>query len=168
MTTPPPVPYSELDVKLPMVMLPVRIETRYFEINADQVELRIRIFPSQAHVTAARPGIDPAERDETIAYWRTRKATGDTSAATDAAWQKLTQMFGDSRAQYLRRILTPSTDTSGGLVFPNVTINPPPDASTVLAAEAIALPSRFFFAGHATGGGRVFQVAGNKVPQTVN
>src|SRR5687767_9884712 len=132
MQTPSSVPYSELDVKLPIVMLPVRIETRYFEIDSEQVELRIRIFPSQAHVTAARPGIDPAERDETIAYWRIRKTTGDTSAATDAAWQKLLQMFGDARAQYLRRILTPSTDASGGLVFPIVAINPPPDASTIL------------------------------------
>ena len=68
MDTPAPALYSELDVKLPIVMLPVRIETRYFDVNADLVELRVRIFPSQAHVTSARPGIDPAERDETIGY----------------------------------------------------------------------------------------------------
>src|SRR4051794_39535602 len=120
MTTPPPLPpFRELDVKLPIVMLPVRLETRYFQINSDLVELRIRIFPSSVHVTSSRPGIDAPERDETIVYWKTRKASGDTSPATDAAWQRMVQLFGDARAQYLRRILTPSADASGALVFPD-------------------------------------------------
>ena len=164
--TPPP-PYNELDVKLPIVMLPVRIETRYFEINSDLVELRVRIFPSQAHVTSARPGVDPAERDETMAYWRTRKTAGDTAAATDAAWQRMVQMFGDSRAQYLRRILAPTVDANGGLVFPNVPVNPPPETAGVLAAEATALPSRFFVAGYA-GAARQFLAPGLKLPAMVN
>ena len=74
---PPPVPFAELDGGLPIVMLPVRLETRYFDIDPATVELRVRIFPSAAHVTTTRPGIDPAERDETIAYWSTRRANGD-------------------------------------------------------------------------------------------
>lgn len=162
-----PVLYRELDVKLPIVMLPVRLETRYFEVNSDLVELRVRIFPSPVHVTSARPGIDIPERDETIGYWRTRKTTGDTSPATDAAWQRLVQLFGDARAQYLRRILTPTTDASGGLVFPSVPLNPPPDDSTLLTGEATALPSRFFVAGYLAGGSRQFLVPGQKVPATV-
>ena len=63
----PPVPYGELDARLPIVMLPVRLETRYFDIDPATVELRVRIFPSVAHVTTTRSGIDPAERDEMIA-----------------------------------------------------------------------------------------------------
>src|SRR5215831_2957512 len=148
-------------------MLPVRIETRYFEVDSDLVELRVRIFPSQAHVTSARPGVDPAERDETIAYWRTRKKAGDTAAATNAAWQRMVQMFGDSSAQYLRRILAPSVDGNGGLVFPDVPMNPPPETSGVLVAEATALPSRFFVTGYAAAV-RQFIAFGQKLPPTIN
>ena len=60
-------PYAELDVGLPIVLLPVRLETRYFAVNADLVELRVRIFPSRLQVAVDRPGIDPIERDQTIA-----------------------------------------------------------------------------------------------------
>ncbi|MBC7925167.1 MAG: hypothetical protein H7039_05875 [Bryobacteraceae bacterium] len=162
----PPVVYSELDVKLPIAMLPVRLETRYFDIDANTVELRIRIFPSPAHVTSARSGIDPAEREETITYWRTRKAAGDTAPPTDAAWQRMVQMFGEPRASYLRRILTPTTDAAGALVFPEVPLNPPPETSSALASEAIGLPSRFFAALY-MGTSRQLLVAGQKVPASV-
>src|SRR6266481_1397286 len=164
----PPVPvfYKELDVKLPIVMLPVRLETRYFDLDPATVELRIRIFPSSAHVTNARPGIDLAKRDEIIAYWRTRKASGDTALATDAAWQRLVQMFDDPRAQYLRRILTPTTDASGALVFPQVVLKPPPETSGLLAGEAIGLPTRFFAAGY-EGNTQRFLANGLNVPATI-
>ncbi len=65
-------PYTELDVGLPIVLLPVRVETRWFAVDADLVELRVRIFPSRLHTFVDRPGIDPLEHDQTIAYWRTR------------------------------------------------------------------------------------------------
>jgi hypothetical protein len=161
----PPAAYGELDAGLPIVMLPVRLETRYFDIDPATVELRVRIFPSAAHVTTTRPGIDPAERDETIAYWRTRKATGEDSAATSAAWQRMVQLFGDPRAQYLRRILTPSAGAGGALVFPDVPLNPPDDGA-ILTSEATALPTRFFVAGY-EGAARRFLVPGQTVPASV-
>jgi hypothetical protein len=163
---PPSVPYGELDARLPIVMLPVRLETRYFDIDPATVELRVRIFPSVAHVTTTRSGIDPAERDETIAYWRTRRSTGDDSAATKAAWQRLVQLFGDPRAQYLRRLLTPSAGAGDVLVFPDVPLNPVSDGGSTLTSEAIALPTRFFVAGY-EGDARRFLIAGQKVPASV-
>ena len=81
--------YAELDAGLPIVLLPVRLETRWFAVNVDLVELRVRIFPSQLHTYVDRPGIDPVERDETVAYWRTRGDAGDDSPLTAAAWNRL-------------------------------------------------------------------------------
>jgi len=163
---PPSVPYGELDGRLPIVMLPVRLETRYFDIDAATVELRVRIFPSAAHVTTTRTGVDPAERDETIAYWRTRRATGDDSAATNAAWQRMVQLFGDPRAQFLRRVLTPAAGAGGALLFPDVPLNPVSDSGSVLTSEAVALPTRFFVAGY-EGDARRFLLTGQKVPASV-
>ena len=160
---PPEVPYAELDAALPIVMLPTRLETRYFDVDPATVELRVRIFPSVAHVTTTRFGVDPAERDETIAYWRTRRASGDDSAATNAAWRRMVQLFGDPRAQYLRRILTP-TGAGAALVFPDVPLNPVSDGGSTLTSEAIALPTRFFVAGY-EGDARRFLIAGQESPR---
>lgn len=157
-------PYAELDVGLPAVLLPVRLETRYFAVNADLVELRVRIFPSRLHVTVDRPGIDPIERDQTVAYWRTRHAAGDDALDTETAWNRLVQLFGDVRAQYLRRLLTP-TVAGGTLTFPDVPIADPND-DAVLAAAASGLPTRFFVAGY-QGDQQVFRTGGSEVPAEV-
>jgi hypothetical protein len=162
---PPLPPLLELDPHLPIIMLPVRLETRYFAVDATNVELRVRIFPSSIHVTTDRPGVDPAEHDETVAYWQIRKSAGDASANAAAAWQRMVQLFGDPRARWLRQTLTPSTDAAGALAFPAVTINQPSDAAS-LASEATALPTRFFVSGYV--GERVlFQVTGKDIPASV-
>ncbi|MFZ4573787.1 MAG: hypothetical protein ACOYN0_05275 [Phycisphaerales bacterium] len=165
---PPPSLYSELDARLPIVMLPVRLETRYFDAGGGQVELRVRVFPSGAHVTTDKPGVDPFERDQTVAYWSTRHEKGDQSAATDSAWQRLTRLFGAPRAQWLRLLLTPTVGPDGTLSFPAVPLNPVPETgeTPLLNSEATGLPSRFLVAGY-EGATRVFAVIGEKVPAAV-
>jgi hypothetical protein len=161
-----PQPYAELDITLPIVMLPVRLETRYFAVDAENVELRVRIYPSAAHITTNRPTVDQTERDETVAYWTTRKSTGDASAETSTAWQHLTALFGLPRALWLRRILTPAADSAGALTFPTVPITPAPSDSAVLTSEATALPSRFFVAAYA-GAARQAIVTGLKIATSI-
>ncbi len=154
-------PYTELDAALPIVMLPVRVETRWFAVNADLIELRVRIFPSRLHTYVDRPGIDPIERDETIAYWRIRRADGDDALTTEAAWNRLVQLFGEVRAQYLRRLLTPDA----ALSFPDVPIADPND-DAVLSAVATGLPTRFFIAAYA-GDLQAFRSEGTAIPDEV-
>ncbi len=48
-------PFARLDSDLPLLLLPIRLETRYL-LDADPPELRIRIYPDQVHV---RIGSDP-------------------------------------------------------------------------------------------------------------
>jgi hypothetical protein len=158
--------YNELDKKLPIVMLPVRIETRYFAAGATDVGLRVRIFPSNIHVTTDRPTPNPLERDETVAYWTTRKSQGDNATATNVAWQRLAGLFGDARAQWLRRTLTPAVSSDGTLTFPNVTVTPGSDDGSFLASEATGLPTRFIVSGFA-GAVRQFAIAGQKIPASV-
>ena len=157
--------YNELDGKLPIVMLPVRIETRYFASGAD-LELRVRIFPSAAHVTTDRPSPDQVEHDETVAYWTVRETKGDNDPATDAAWQRMTSLFGNARAQWLRRTLTPTKNADGSLTFPSVTVTAAADDGSFLASVATGLPTRFIVSGFA-GAQRLFALAGQKVPASV-
>jgi len=167
----PPV-FGELDARKPIVMLPVRLETRYFDAGGGALELRVRLFPSAAHVTADRPGVEPVERAETVAYWRTRRARGDAAPETDAAWQRLVQLFGEPRARWLQHVLTPTGGAPDSLVFPEVPLAPPPEGdgspgAVALTSEAIALPTRFFVAGYA-GGARTFLTMGGALPPSVH
>ena len=158
-------PYTELDVGLPIVLLPVRVETRWFAVNADLVELRVRIFPLRLHTYVDRPGIDPLERDQTITYWRTRHTAGEDALDTETAWNRLVQMFGEVRAIYLRRLLTPTVVAGGSLTFADVPVAEPDDAA-VLSAIATGLPTRFFVAGY-QGDLEAFRSIGRDVPAEV-
>ena len=41
-----------LPLDLPLVLLPVRLETRFFALPGDVTELRVRIYPDQIHPDA--------------------------------------------------------------------------------------------------------------------
>lgn len=162
----PPLPqYNELERDLPLVLLPVRLETRFFAADATNVELRVRIFPAAAHVTTDRPGVNTAEQSETQAYWQTRHSTGDSSDQTKVAWTRLTGLFGDPRALWLQRTFTPTIAADGSLVFPSVPEEDPQSAD-ILTSEAIALPTRFIVSGF-EGNTLRFRVTGQPVPKTV-
>lgn len=164
--TPPPT-YSELDVALPIVMLPVRIETRYFAVDAANIELRVRIFPSAAHITTDRPTVDQVEHDQLVSYWTIRAAQGDGSDAAAAAWRQVTDLFGSARAQWLRRTLKPVVNADHSLTFPAVPITPAADGSASMPSQATGLPTRFFVTGYA-GTARQFVTTGLKIPVSIN
>ena len=98
---------AELAADVPVALLPVRVETRWFPGPSDaQLELRIRIYPDEIHVTApvAPSG---AERDDVAAYWAIRAADGDGAESTARAWRGLVERHGGGRAAYLVRTLAP-------------------------------------------------------------
>ena len=63
---------------LPVVLLPVRLETRF---RPGEDKLCIRIYPDQVHLDAHRPALSTAELDAGRAYWRNR-----WNGPADAAW----------------------------------------------------------------------------------
>ena len=96
---------------VPIALLPVRLEARFFD-NA--TELRVRIFPDQIHVDAHEPELTARERDAGMAYWRERFATPDPDATRTSPWTALCRRAG-RRPRGLGRACADSRRTSRSL-----------------------------------------------------
>jgi hypothetical protein len=153
--------YRTLDRTTPIALLPVRLETRWFAAAGGRLELRARIYPDQIHVAPRRTGIDPMERDETIAFHRLGAERGPDDAATRDQRARLDAMFGAPRARWLVAALTPRRE-GDRLVFPDVPVVAAEDA----VVEATSLPDRFALVGLAAGQRR-FVAWGSVVPRRV-
>ncbi len=136
----------------PIVLLPVRLETRFVR-ERERVELRVRIFPDDIAVASAPDAPGAAERQAGELYWQARCAAAMPGAgpserkAYEGAWNALALRHGEYRAGYIVQATQPSNwdPTSGGanpgpggLAFP-----PVPPAPTPPVARAEALPDRF-------------------------
>lgn len=105
--------FAQLDDHLPVVLLPVRLETK-FELDAkgDGVALRVRIFPDEIHVSTHDPALSAGELDTGAAYWSERaRALGlaaDQRREVEAgAWSLIAKRCGGPRARYVARTTKP-------------------------------------------------------------
>ncbi len=63
-------PQSVCPSTLPLVLLPVRLETRFFKLAGGVIELRIRIYPDRIHTDSHQPELTTDERTWGMQYWR--------------------------------------------------------------------------------------------------
>lgn len=167
---------SNLEPNIPIVLLPVRLETRFVRRAADQPpqELLIRIYPDDIHKDTHEIGLTDAEVQWGQHFWRETWRAGLAARADSgypkrraqelSAWQQLAQGFGPARATYIARVLIPSnedarptelnTDVRTPLSVEPEFKNPLPqgrNSSWTRAARARALPDRWLATGY--GGG---------------
>ncbi|MGL4967678.1 MAG: hypothetical protein ACRC67_41060 [Inquilinus sp.] len=147
----PPVLVGELDDRHPMLLLPVRIETR-FQLTNDRNELRVRIFPDEVAIVSHRRGLTQAELEDAKAYWIKRgqaRAQSDPAQADVLARTAVTVLatrYGGNRARWLARETRPLnwevTPAPGpdALDFPPIEPEPP-DVAT--PSRSYVLPDRF-------------------------
>src|SRR6185436_5532873 len=96
---------ASLTPGVPLVLLPVRLEARYF--NGGN-ELRVRIYPDQIHVDTHEPELTTGERDAGMAYWQERFTFPDLKTRTTTPWANLCTAFGAGRAAWIARAMAPS------------------------------------------------------------
>jgi hypothetical protein len=152
-------PWAALDRALPITLLPVRLETRWFVGASDaELELRVRLFPDAIHL--ANPRAVPAtERDVVVAYWRARGRTSEADPVVRARWDRLVADLGAARAAWLRDRLTPAQGPDGDLRFPDVATDDTPRPPT-----ARGLPDRFLVVAQGTGA-TVARAWGQRIPR---
>jgi hypothetical protein len=101
-------PQSVCPSTLPLVLLPVRLETRFFKLAGDVTELRIRIYPDRIHTDSHQPELTTDERNAGMQYWRQDWVAGPDPVARADAWRALANRFGAPRAAWIARTLKPT------------------------------------------------------------
>ena len=155
-----------LDGRVPVALLPVRLETR-FGSDAGGPRLLVRIFPDDVHVDRHEPGLTAEEGDWGRQYWTGILTEQADSAAARDAWRQLAGRFGPARAAWIANALTPT----------NLTVPPPPPGTLpsfptigtrtgpwTRAATSAVVPDRWLILGY-IGGQRVLLASTAIVPE---
>ncbi|WP_341676922.1 hypothetical protein [Niveibacterium sp. SC-1] len=111
-----------------MLLLPVRLETRFFTQPDRSSELRVRIYPDKIHLDSHETALLPAERDWAQHYWTLLWRSGGDARVDAEAWRQLAERYGDARALWLRRVQTPSNLAQRPATpsAPEAALEPPP------------------------------------------
>jgi hypothetical protein len=135
---------------VPMLLLPLRIETKYAG-NVDRPELCVRIFPDEIAIAHHEKALSSNEAASGEKYWRARceaNALTDPQQRENAnrgAWSALASRHGAYRAGWIAKSLRPRnwSDTQhdpAALRFPQPEIQP---STWVEAPRARLMPDRF-------------------------
>jgi hypothetical protein len=168
----------ELNGNIPIVLFPVRIETRFVSppvVGSD--ELWIRIFPDDIHTNAHEPALTQKEITTGETYWKRLAEIGKQSPAESKeedmknAWTQLkATVTVAQRAIWVAKTTKP-------INWENVTVAPPANLqfpeyndikedSWTKAPRTQALPDRFVATIYRNNRA-VFEQAGNVIPDTV-
>ena len=151
-STQPEAAVAALDGQVPVVLLPVRLETRFVGPGP---ELRIRIYPEQLHVDAHEPGLTKGERRLARRYWAARWAA-KTAEQRAAAWQELVRHVRPTRARYLVDASEPTNLKALGTGKPKFPEIPLRSGPFTRQATARLLPEQWVAIGY-RGGTEVFR-----------
>ncbi|MEV7280880.1 hypothetical protein [Streptomyces sp. NPDC093111] len=170
-----------LDPEVPLMLLPVRLETRLRTDGPGPDELLVRIFPDDVHTESHEPRPTDGEVQQARRYWRTvwragraDNADGDRARLLLAAWGQLCGTLGAQRARMLVRLLTPVADTRPATPLPDADPWPEPTWPEVpvrgrgwnRATTASTLPDLFLVRAY-QGGLLVGEQPGKPVPDVV-
>ncbi|MFF0428596.1 hypothetical protein ACFYUJ_29905 [Streptomyces sp. NPDC004520] len=124
---------AELDPDVPLMLAPVRLETRLTPDGGRPDTLQVRIFPDDIHVDSHEPLPTDGEIQQGKRYWRavfragrTENASGDRTRIRLGAWEQLRGTLGPARARWIVTILTPTADDRPEVPLPDEAAGPEP------------------------------------------
>jgi hypothetical protein len=97
---------ERLDDRTPILLMPVRLETRFTTVDvpgaaAPAPQLWVRIYPDDCWIDTFNPAITENEARNTRDYWANVWQSGDVEAQEREAWRALVGSHGSGRAAYL-------------------------------------------------------------------
>jgi len=165
-------PLSSAPVR-PAVLLPVRLETRFFTLPDSSSELRVRVYPDTVHIDSHEPELTSEEVKWGQHFWEeTWRASTDQGRAK-SAWRQLADRFDPPRAAWVAQTLKPLNpdDRPKQPLAPTAALTPPPKfPSPATKAEAWTrapftrvLPAQWIVLGYKNGK-LVVNVKGKPLP----
>jgi hypothetical protein len=157
----------------PVVLFPVRLETRFFGKGDGNIELRVRVYPDKAHIDSHEPALTSDEQKWGQHFWEQTWRAANDEARARAAWQQLADRYDPPRAAWVARALkplNPNDRPAGPIAADKALTKPVQFPSLVLKAETWTraprtrvLPSRWFVLGYKNGR-LVINVQGAAIP----
>ena len=153
-----------LDSQQPLLLLPVRLETRFVDSTSGS-ELLVRIYPDQISVDAHDPQLTSGEIADAEGYWSVVWRAGNPPADDSpikAAWRALVTQYHAPRAAWIvlqttpinisARPAAPTPDDTNPVPPPSFPT--PPIRTTFLnrAANPVLLPTRWTIVAQHAGG----------------
>jgi hypothetical protein len=129
----------------PIILLPLRLETRFKETDGRN-ELWVRVFPDEIAVNSHEKLLTEREQTQGMAYWKELRGAA-TDAARKTAWQTLAKRFGANRGAWVAlqtkptNWSTPPPKSDDDLEFPEFDATKP-DTWTE-APHSRVIPDRF-------------------------
>ncbi len=93
-----------LQDKWPILLFPLRLETRFKKVNIDGVtkdQLWVRVFPDDIAINSFESDLSETEIRNAQSYWLSRWKAGKDVAGNRAAWRSLAAAHGPGRAYWL-------------------------------------------------------------------
>jgi hypothetical protein len=115
LTTDPREGITSLDDTSPILLMPVRLETRF----TDDRTLLVRVYPDDCSISTFDELLTVSEVDNVRRYWTELREAGPDEAMQRAAWRRLVAAHGSGRATWLQAVHRPG-NPSGPPVFPDV------------------------------------------------
>lgn len=162
---------EQLDDRLPFLLLPVRVETRFMSVD-EAKELWVRIFPDDMAVHTHEEELTAEEIQAGRAYWREVWAAGQEEDPAEGerlrrgAWRALAGEYGGPRAAWVAARTEPeSTDVASPdeLSFPEFDPAEVKPESWSRAPRSNVMPDRFVVMTFA-GDDLVHEVVGAPIP----
>lgn len=97
---------TQLDDRIPLLLLPLRVETRFKRVTAG-VELWVRVFPDECLVDSFEPLLSDTERRAGRRFWQEWWRAGGVEADRRTAWRTLVASTSSPRAGWIVRQLRP-------------------------------------------------------------
>src|SRR5690348_4380861 len=91
----------------PIMMFPVRLETRFFPLPDGGADLRVRVYPDKVHVDTHEPELTEQEIDWGKHFWEQTWRAANDEEARKIAWRQLAERFDPRRAAWVARALKP-------------------------------------------------------------
>ncbi|MCI0388364.1 MAG: hypothetical protein MOB07_06315 [Acidobacteria bacterium] len=160
----------------PVVLFPVRLETRFFPQTDGSSELRVRLYPDKVHIDSHEPELTADEMTWGQHFWEQTWRAGNDEERAKTAWRQLADRFDPPRAAWVARALKPLNpgDRPATPVAGNQPLSKPPrfpslatkTESWTRAPYTRILPNLWVVLGYKNGR-LVVNVKGGLIPDTL-